>query len=178
MFCICLNVCLLYSKKVNAGTILFFFRILLIGRGLTIKKILNRMILIASFNCILFLILKNFFEIELVCSVCILNTLLGSILIIYPAFKIRHDLPNNEMKSLLNYMYVSFVFLALIISTLTVFTLVVLFDDISIVTLWQEHKSGIILYLLLVIPSLFLILQIMKRKWNMPLKNIVRVIER
>ncbi len=34
------------------------------------------------------------------------------------------------------------------ISTLTVFTLVVLFDDISIVTLWQEHKSGIILYLL------------------------------
>ena len=69
-------------------------------------------------------------------------------------------------------------FLALIISTLTVFTLVVLFDDISIVTLWQEHKSGIILYLLLVIPSLFLILQIMKRKWNMPLKNIVRVIER
>ena len=68
-------------------------------------------------------------------------------------------------------------FLALIISTLTVFTLVVLFDDISIVTLWQEHKSGIILYLLLVIPSLFLILQIMKRKWNMPLKNIVRVIE-
>lgn len=32
-------------------------------------------------------------------------------------------------------------FLALIISTLTVFTLVVLFDDISIVTLWQEHKK-------------------------------------
>ena len=56
------------------------------------------MILIASFNCILFLILKNFFEIELVCSVCILSTLLGLILIIYPAFKIRHDLPNNEMK--------------------------------------------------------------------------------
>lgn len=109
---------------------------------------------------------------------CILSTLLGSILIIYPAFKIRHDLPNNEMKSLLNYMYVSFVFLALIISTLTVFTLVVLFDDISIVTLWQEHKSGIILYLLLVIPSLFLILQIMKRKWNMPLKNIMRVKKR
>ena len=94
------------------------------------------MILIVSFNCILFLILKNFFKIELVCSMCILSTLLGSILIIYPAFKIRHDLPNNEMKSLLNYMYVSFVFLALIISTLTVFTLVVLFDDISIPSLF------------------------------------------
>ncbi|HDH6646441.1 TPA: hypothetical protein PI901_000798 [Staphylococcus aureus] len=143
------------QRKLTPEQYFSFSEFFLIGRGLNIKKILNRMILIVSFNCILFLILKNFFKIELVCSMCILSTLLGSILIIYPAFKIRHDLPNNEMKSLLNYMYVSFVFLALIISILTVFTLVVLFDDISIVTLWQEHKSGIILYLLLVIPSLF-----------------------
>ncbi|HCZ2742911.1 TPA: hypothetical protein O2X82_002754, partial [Staphylococcus aureus] len=121
------------QRKLTPEQYFSFSEFFLIGRGLNIKKILNRMILIASFNCILFLILKNFFEIELVCSMCILSTLLGSILIIYPAFKIRHDLPNNEMKSLLNYMYVSFVFLALIISTLTVFTLVVLFDDISIV---------------------------------------------
>lgn len=57
------------QRKLTPEQYFSFSEFFLIGRGLTIKKILNRMILIASFNCILFLILKNFFEIELVCSV-------------------------------------------------------------------------------------------------------------
>ncbi len=85
-----------------------------------------------------------------------LSTLLGSILIVYPAYRNKDTLPNYSMRKYLNIIYAGFVFVSFVISITTMIVLVILFDDINLEKVWKEQKTAIILYFLSLPLSLFI----------------------
>ncbi|BAS44872.1 hypothetical protein SSCHL_0092 [Staphylococcus schleiferi] len=124
--------------------------------GIESKNILIRILLIISYNLIVFLVINNFYKTEIVCTVCMLSTLLGSILIVYPAYRNKDTLPNYSMRKYLNIIYAGFVFVSFVISITTMIVLVILFDDINLEKVWKEQKTAIILYFLSLPLSLFI----------------------
>lgn len=124
--------------------------------GVTTYNLIVRFIIIICFNCVIYLVLNNFVDSNIGASMCFLSTVLGSILIVYPAFLNKVDIPNEKIKTKINYLYVSFVLFSTLLSFLTIIILILLFNDISIVDLWEEQKNTILISLLIFIPMQFI----------------------
>lgn len=60
--------------------------------GIDSRKVIKRLSIIASYNLFLLLIYNNFFLKEVSISISILSSLIGVILIVYPAFKDKDKL--------------------------------------------------------------------------------------
>lgn len=124
--------------------------------GVTTYNLIVRFIVIISFNCVVYLVLNNFVDSNIGASMCLLSTVLGSILIVYPAFLNKVNIPNEKIKTKINYLYVSFVIFSFFLSFLTISILILLFNDINLVDLWEEQKNSILLSLLIFIPMFFI----------------------
>ncbi|NBK48320.1 hypothetical protein EON06_11340 [Staphylococcus delphini] len=121
--------------------------------GVQTKNIIMRITLMISYNCILFLVLNNFFDDESITTICIMSTTLGAILIVYPAFRNKNI--NDDISKNVRILYISFILFSFVLSTLVMLILILLFNDISINELWNEQKNSLILYFLLAIPNAF-----------------------
>lgn len=114
--------------------------------GIETKNILIRFFYIASYNFILYLVLNNFVKTEFVIPFCILSTLLGAILIVYPAFLNKDQIYNNDIKRKVNYLYVSFIFAALFISSTVMLIMIFIFKETNLSDIIKELRTTLLMY--------------------------------
>ncbi|MDJ1090479.1 hypothetical protein QNJ39_02445 [Macrococcus caseolyticus] len=125
--------------------------------GIDSRKVIKRLSIIASYNLFLLLIYNNFFLKEVSISISILSSLIGVILIVYPAFKDKDKLTREfNIRKKIDYLYISFIFVTLTISIFVSIFVILCYEKFNVSIIWQESKVSVILYFLLSIPGMIL----------------------